>query len=86
VTLSIRDPHVIALANELMQRVGAKSQTDAVRLALEHALERDSRAKLASEKVSLADRVRKYQRAIAALGSSDPDYDHKTHMDKGWEL
>jgi antitoxin VapB len=80
VTLSIRDPQVIALANELMQRVGAKSQTDAVRLALENELKRDN------EKASLTERVRKYQRAIAELGPGDPTYDHKAHMDEGWEM
>ncbi len=79
-TLSIRDPQVIALANELMQRVGAKSQTDAVRLALENELKRDN------EKIPLTERIRKYQRAIAALGPSNATYDHKAHMDQGWEM
>ncbi|WP_377297324.1 type II toxin-antitoxin system VapB family antitoxin [Rhizobium sp. SGZ-381] len=79
-SLYIRDPKVDALAGELMQRLGAKSKTEAVRRALENELKREN------EKVPLAERVRKYQRAIAALGPADPTYDHKAHMDEDWEI
>lgn len=79
-SLYIQDPKVDALAGELMLRLGAKSKAEAVRRALENELKREN------EKRPLAERVRKYQRAMAALGPSDPAYDHKAHMDEGWEI
>jgi antitoxin VapB len=80
VSLYIRDPDVDALAGELMRRLGAKSKAEVVRQALENELERTATP------VALNELITKYQQKVAAIGLSDPSYDHKTHMDEGWEM
>ena len=79
-SLYIRDPKVNQLADELMHRLGAKTKTEAVRVALENELKR------ASAELTLEERVRKIQDRVAALGPADPDFYEKTFMDKMWEI
>jgi antitoxin VapB len=79
-SLYIRDPKVNQLADELMHRLGAKTKTQAVRVALENELKR------ASAELTLEERVRKIQDRVAALGPADPDFDEKAFMDDMWEI
>ena len=78
-SLYIRDPRVNELADEVMRRLGTKTKTEAVRLALENQLKRNAR------EVPLAERVKKYQRMIADLGPKDPCFDEKAFMDEMWD-
>jgi len=78
-SLYIRDDKVDELANEVMRRLGTKTKTEAVRVALENELKRTK------EDVPLEERVKKYQRMIADLGPNDPDFDEKAFMDEMWE-
>ncbi|CAN7523592.1 type II toxin-antitoxin system VapB family antitoxin [Neorhizobium sp. LjRoot104] len=79
-SLYIRDDRVDELANEVMRRLGTKTKTEAVRVALENELKR------AGEELSLEERVRRLQDRIAALGPKDPNFDEKAFMDEMWEI
>ena len=79
-SLYIRDAKVNQLADELMQRIGTKTKTEAVRIALENELKR------VGEEMTLEQRVRKIQDRYAALGPSDPSFDEKAFMDEMWEI
>lgn len=78
-SLYIRDDKVDELANEVMRRLGTKTKTEAVRVALENELKRTG------EKLSLAERIKPLQDRIAALGPNDPNFDEKAFMDEMWE-
>jgi antitoxin VapB len=78
-SLYIRDAKVNELADEVMRRLGTKTKTEAVRVALENELKR------ADKDIPLAERVKKYQRQIAELGPRDPNFDEKAFMDEMWE-
>ena len=79
-SLYIRDAKVNELAAKVMRRLGTKTKTEAVRLALENELKRTD------EMLSLAERVKPLQARIAALGPNDPDFDEKAFMDGMWEV
>ncbi|MDQ0137305.1 antitoxin VapB [Neorhizobium galegae] len=79
-SLYIRDPKVNELADEVMRRLGTKTKTEAVRVALENELKR------ARDELSLEERVRRLQDRIAALGPKDPNFDEKAFMDEMWEI
>ncbi|MBP2550378.1 antitoxin VapB [Neorhizobium galegae] len=80
-SLYIRDPKVDALAGELMQRLGAKGKTEAVRHALENELKRTP------EELPLRERVKAIQdRVVARLGPASKDFDEKAYMDEMWEI
>lgn len=80
-SLSIRDAEIDALATELMQRLGTKSKSEAVLLALQNELMRDD------DRRPLADRVGRIQDRVAARMGSDPTrYDDKAYMDAMWEV
>ncbi|MCD2175807.1 type II toxin-antitoxin system VapB family antitoxin [Rhizobium sp. C4] len=80
-SLYIRDPSVDALATELQHRMGAKTKTEAVRVALEKALA------AAPEPLSLAERIRPIQDSIKAMmGPHKAEFDEKAFMDEGWEV
>lgn len=79
-SLYIRDDKVDELANEVMRRLGTKTKTEAVRVALENELKR------AGEELSLEERVRRLQDRIAALGPKDLNFDEKAFMDEMWEI
>ncbi|CDZ67196.1 Hypothetical protein NGAL_HAMBI2605_54750 [Neorhizobium galegae bv. orientalis] len=78
-SLYIRDAKVNELADEVMRRLGTKTKTEAVRVALGNELKR------ADKDIPLAERVKKYQRQIAELGPRDPNFDEKAFMDEMWE-
>jgi antitoxin VapB len=76
--LFIRDDAVDALAREVQLATKAKSKTEAVRIALEHELERTRRARPLRERIAAA-------MAIAdSLGPGDPDFDMKAFTDEMW--
>lgn len=79
-SLYIRDSRVDALATTLMQRLGTRTKTEAVRLALENELNRTAKP------VPVQNLIATYQQKLAALGPSDPSYDHKADMDEGWDM
>lgn len=76
--LYIRDDDVDALAAKVQAALGARTKTEAVRLALEHELQRQRSKKTFEEKIAdalaLADRI----------GPSDPDFNEKEFMDEMW--
>ncbi len=73
--LYIRDDEVDDLAMTLMRVTGAKTKTEAVRQALEAALERHPKQPF------LIDKIRPLQARVAALGAVDPDFDVKAFTD-----
>jgi antitoxin VapB len=76
--LYIRDAEVDALAIRVQRAMRAKTKTDAVRLALQHELER--RMDVASIDEKLAEAI-----ALAnAMGPGDPAFDQKKFMDEMW--
>jgi len=76
--LCIRDDKVDDLAEQVMRATGAKTKTDAVRQALQAALD----AKL--NQTSILDRIKPLQSRVADLGPVDPDFDMKTFTDEMW--
>ena len=76
--LYIRDAEVDALAARVQRVTRAKTKTEAVRLALQHELER--RMDVASIDGKLAEAI-----AVAnAMGPGDPAFDEKKFMDEMW--
>jgi antitoxin VapB len=76
--LYIRDDKVDDLAEKVMRATGAKTKTDAVRQALQDALD----AKL--NQTPLLERIKPLQSRVAGLGPVDPDFDMKTFTDEMW--
>ncbi|TIP10676.1 type II toxin-antitoxin system VapB family antitoxin [Mesorhizobium sp.] len=76
--LYVRDDDVDALAVELQNLTKARSKTEAVRLALQHEIER-SRAS-----IPLRDRIAKLQERAAAIGLPNPNFDMKKFTDEMW--
>ncbi|KJZ21426.1 hypothetical protein TW83_18905 [Paracoccus sp. S4493] len=76
--LYIRDDKVDALAEQVMRLTGAKTKTDAVRDALQAALD----AKL--NQTSIFDRIKPLQSRVADLGAVNPDFDMKKFSDEMW--
>lgn len=78
-SLYIRDPKVNELADEVMRRLGTKTKTEAVRLALEAVL------KQAQDELSVEERVRQIQDRVAArMGPHKVAFDEKAYMDEMW--
>lgn len=76
--LYIRDDKVDALAEQVMRLTGAKTKTDAVREALQAALD----AKL--NQTSIFDKIKPLQSRVAELGEVNPDFDMKKFTDEMW--
>jgi antitoxin VapB len=76
--LFIRDEAVERLASEVQQVLKTKTKKEAVRLALEHELERAQQAR------PLRKSVADLQARVAKLGERDPDFDMKAYMDEMW--
>ena len=77
--LYIRDHEVDVLAKQVQAATNASSKTEAVRMALQHELERVRKA------VPLEDRIKRIQDAVKAMGPDDPDLDMKKFMDEMWD-
>jgi len=76
--LYIKDPEVSGLAEEAVEYLHAANKTEAVRIALKAAIA-EARAK-----IPLAERIKELQDRFAAMGSLDPDYDHRAYMRELW--
>lgn len=76
--LYIRDDKVDDLAEQVMRATGAKTKTDAVRQALQAALDAKQ------NETSLLDRIKPLQSRVAELGPVDPDFDMKTFTNEMW--
>lgn len=76
--LYIRDRAVDELASRLQKVTGARTKTDAVRLALEHELERATAA------MSFDERNAEVLAMADALGETDPTFDMKRYTDEMW--
>ena len=76
--LYIRDDKVDALAEQVMRLTGAKTKTDAVREALQAALD----AKL--NQTSIFDKIKPLQSRVSDLGAVNPDFDMKKFSDEMW--
>ena len=77
-SLYIRDPDVAALAAKLQDLTGSRTKTEAVRLALQQAIER------ANAKRSFAQRNAHVLEMADALGSTNPEFDSKAFFDRMW--
>ncbi len=77
-SLYIRDDAVDALAVRVQQVTGARTKTEAVRLALEHELER------ANAQKSFAERNARAFALAEKIGPPNPDFDEKRFMDEMW--
>lgn len=77
--LYIRDDKVDDLATRFMKLSGAKTKTEAVRMALT--------AQLAAEQARkpLLDRLEPLLQRADALGPSDPEFDMKRFTDEMWD-
>lgn len=76
--LYIRDDKVDALAEQVMRITGAKTKTDAVREALQAALD----AKL--NQTSIFDKIKPLQSRVSDLGAVNPYFDMKKFSDEMW--
>ena len=74
--LYIKDDEVDDLANELQRVTGAATKTEAVRAALKDAIERKR-----DRKATIREAIAEAQRAIAAMGPRNADFDMKEFMD-----
>jgi antitoxin VapB len=78
-SLYIRDAKVNELADQVMRRLGTKTKTEAVRLALENELKR------AGNELSVEARVKQIQDRVAArMGPHKVEFDEKAYMDEMW--
>jgi antitoxin VapB len=76
--LYVRDDDVDALAAELQKLTKARSKTEAVRLALQHEIERNRAS------VPLRERLAKLQERATAIGLPNPNFDMKKFTDEMW--
>lgn len=77
--LYIRDDDVDRLAARVQKATGARTKTDAVKLALEHELER------AKERQSLRERLSPSLALADAMGDATGDFDMKAFTDAMWD-
>lgn len=76
--LFIRDDAVDALAEELKRATNAPSKKEAVKQALEDALQRTR------QRLPLSERIKRAQAIARSIGPKDPDFDMKEFMDEMW--
>lgn len=78
--LYIRDPEVDELAVRLQKLTGAPTKTEAVRTALQGAIQRSR------EQIPLKERLRRIKEEAWATGLvPDPNFDQKAFFDEMWE-
>jgi antitoxin VapB len=76
--LYVRDESVNRLAEEVRKTLGARTKTEAVRLALETLLREQRR------KTPFSERIKDLQAKTLALGKPDPNFDQKAFTDDMW--
>lgn len=77
--LFIRDAEVDALAEEVRKATRAKTNTEAVRRALEARLAETRRA------LPIGERLARAKQIADAMGSGDPAFDMKKFTDEMWD-
>ena len=77
--LYIREDDVAALAVEVQAMTGASTKTEAVRLALQHEIERHRKS------TPLRERLAKATALAEAIGPVDPAFDMKVFTDALWD-
>lgn len=77
--LYVKDDDVAQLAHQLKEATGARSVTDAVRVALRHELAR------VRESLPLTGRLDKALAIADAMGPTDPAFDMRRFSDEMWE-
>ena len=77
--LYIKDDTVAALAGQAQAALGARSKTEAVRVALERVIKEAKAGRDVDERLAAA-----YALAARFRAEADPAYDHKADMDAGW--
>ena len=77
--LYVRDEGVNQLAEQVRKTIGARTKTDAVRLALEKLLLEQTR------KVPFSERIKDLQAKTLALGKPDPNFDRQAFTDEMWD-
>ncbi|CAN7709277.1 type II toxin-antitoxin system VapB family antitoxin [Phyllobacterium sp. LjRoot231] len=78
-SLYIRDSDVDALAKQVQKVIKAPNKTEAVRIALQHELDR------AQKVLPLRDRIKRFQDMGKELGPDDASLDMKKFMDDMWD-
>lgn len=79
-SLYVRDDDVRQLAERLKEASGAKTVTEAVRMALRHELER------VGDSLPMDARLDKALSLADAMGPTDPTFDEKRFSDNLWEV
>ena len=77
--LYVRDDGVSVLAAELQSLLNLPTKTEAVRVALEHEIERTRR------KLPLKERLARAQAIAREIGPLDPNFDMKSFSDELWD-
>ncbi len=76
--LYIRDATVDDLATKVQQVLKLSTKTMAVKLALQHELERSQTI------IPMRDRIKRAQYLADSLGPTNPDFDMKSYTDEMW--
>jgi antitoxin VapB len=77
-SLYVRDESVNRLAEQVRKTIGARTKTDAVRVALEKLLQEHE------AKPPFSERLKALQAKTRALGEPDPHFDEKAFTDEMW--
>lgn len=78
--LYVKDEEVDRLAEEVQVAYGVKTKTEAVRMALQRALDQ------AEKKLPLEQRLKAIQDRVRKLGTPDPNFDDKAYFDEMWGM
>jgi antitoxin VapB len=78
--VSAHDTDIDALAGTAQALLGTTTKADAIRIALERVIAAET------ERLPLAERVKKFQQRYKELGTPDRDFDMKAYMDEMWEI
>ena len=76
--LYVRDESVNLLAEKARKTIGARTKTEAVRVALEKLLDEHQ------PKAPFSERLKTLQARTRALGEPDPSFDRKAYTDEMW--
>lgn len=76
--LYVKDKEVDRLAEEVQAAYGVKTKTEAVRIALQKALEPPDR------KTELRKKLEAIQARVRLISNPDPDFDEKAYTDMMW--
>lgn len=76
--LYVRDESVNRLAEQVRKAIGARTKTEAVRLALKMLLQEHE------ARPPFSERIKALQARTRALGEPDPNFDQKTFTDEMW--